>query len=449
MSTTFLGTKINKTTLQKYREIWASSPDQTLDVGILFEQVKSFIPSTEVVWGATELKSISDYIKPLNASVLIGGPWANILVNHIDDNTFAVEGTGEEFTKQFTYNKLSDHTSTTKPFGNVTYDDVGFKSSTIRWEQSDLIDKDMWLPVEVARGCAFSCAYCSYTRKNNVDSFKNPKVLRDELIRNYEMFGVTKFIVLDDLYNDSKEKVRVLYDEVWSKLPFKPEWASYMRLDMFWADKESADIILASGAKIGSFGIETLHDIAGKKVGKGLGRKRTIETLQMLKEKWNNDILIHSFFIAGLPNEPRESLEETIEWLKTTNLIDAYQWTPLWITPESHKSFVKDMNMISINNNKYGVSWLSDTNWINDMGITFEEATDIAKRAMETQMDGASVSFGGYADLRLSGFTHQEILQRKIDPLFDKKLIDQTQRLTERISARTKHVLNLRDHVTH
>ena len=447
ISTTFLGTKINKTTLQRYREVWESSKENTLDVGILFEQVHSFVPSTEVVWGAKELKYISDYIKPMNANVLIGGPWANILVNHIDDNTFAVEGSGEEFAKKFTQEKLLDSSALVKPFANTTYDDVEFKSSIIQWEPTDLIDKDMWLPIEVARGCAFSCAYCSYTRRNHFDSFKDPKTLRQELIRNYEMFGVTKYIVLDDLYNDSKEKVRVLYDEVWSKLPFKPEWGSYMRLDMFWADKESADIILASGARIGSFGIETLNDTAGKKVGKGLGRQRTIETLQMLKEKWKDEILIHSFFISGLPNEPRESLEDTIEWLKTTDLINAYQWTPLWITPPSHKTFVKDMNMISIDNNKYGVEWLSDTNWVNNMGISFEEANDIAKRAMETQMDGASVSFGGYADLRLSGFSHQEIYQRKNDPLFNTKLIDRTQALTSRISKRMEHVLTLRDHI--
>ena len=73
-------------------------------------------------------------------------------------------------------------------------------------------------------------------------------------------------MLVDDLYNDGKKKVRELYDKVWSKLPFDVEWTSYMRLDMFWADPESIEIVKASGARAGNFGIETLHNKAGAKV---------------------------------------------------------------------------------------------------------------------------------------------------------------------------------------
>ena len=81
-----------------------------------------------------------------------------------------------------------------------------------------------------------------------------------------------------------------------------------MRLDMLWADPDSAEIIRDSGCKFAQFGIETLHNVAGRKVGKGLGRDRILETLERLKPLWKDDVLVSAGFIAGLPFEPIESI---------------------------------------------------------------------------------------------------------------------------------------------
>ena len=60
------------------------------------------------------------------------------------------------------------------------------------------------LPLEVGRGCIFSCAFCSFDLigKRVGDWTKSPKVLRNELLENYEKFGVTTYNFTDELINE-------------------------------------------------------------------------------------------------------------------------------------------------------------------------------------------------------------------------------------------------------
>jgi hypothetical protein len=224
-----------------------------------------------------------------------------------------------------------------------------------------------------------------------------------------------------------------------------------MRLDLIWSDPESAEIIKASGAKIGSFGIETLHDRAGRKVGKGLGKERIIETLENLKKVWANDVLRHAFFIAGLPDEPKESIEATMAWTESTDLLYSVSWAPLWITPPDHKTFVleQSMNAIDADNDKYGIEWISTNNWINQQGVTFAEAskmcTDFYNNSTHSCSHGIRITFTDYANLRTAGMTHDDIVELKgiadsrgtLDPFL--------KNMREKIDRRLHLVLELKD----
>ena len=189
-----------------------------------------------------------------------------------------------------------------------------------------------------------------------------------------------------------------------------------MRLDMIWADPESADILKASGARIGSFGIETLHDRAGKRVGKGLGRDRILKTLERLKSVWGTDTLSAGLFIAGLPFEPRESIQETMAWVKDTDLLYTYSFTPMWISPPSHFDILNKLHSISLDNEKYGITWPTKDSWINSEGITFKEADEMAQWINAQKPLGMRINHGQYSDLRSAGLSHNEILKIKIDP---------------------------------
>ena len=435
----------------EYRHVWHSSDDQSMSVKPFSGKIDARVSVTEMAWGEHELNAMAAWC---SVPVLVGGSWITHMKNgnfhNLHDNVILVRNYAENFIEEFTNNRLKG-SSEHRIVDNITYDNNEFKESTIVWDNKDIIAPTDWLPLEVARGCAFACAYCTFPHRGKFDQFKDPKILRDELIRNYEMFGTTNYILVDDLYNDSKVKVRELHDKVWSNLPFKPEWSSYMRLDMFWHDPESIEIVKASGARMGSFGIETLDDKAGKAVGKGLGRKRIIETLEKIKASWGNEILVQANLIAGLPYETKESIRETLEWSLTTDLLFTASWFPMWITPPSHFEIVEEteVSKISKNIDKWEIKWLSEMNWINSAGITYNECDDLAfefiKRCNRHGLTSrATFTFVDYADLRTAGLSHQDILNVKSGK--DKGIVEEALlRVGTRTEQRLEKILSYND----
>jgi len=449
----------------EYRTQWHNSNESTIDLDPIFggsggsadsRTFSNKSAATEMVWSTGEIERLSKYCEDLNAPLLIGGSWVTYMRNGnfgtIHKNTHLIKGYAEQYVKEFTLEKIKDPTSS-PPYivSNSNYDSQEFKESSILYSKHDLISPENWLPLEIARGCAFNCAYCNFDHRNSRDSYKNTTALREELLRNYEEYGVTSYMLVDDLYNDSKTKIRDLYDNVWSKLPFDVEWVGYMRLDMFWADPESIEIVKASGARMGSFGIETLHNKAGAKVGKGLGKERILETLHALKEKWGDEVLVASNFIAGLPYEDRESIQETIDWSANTDLLFSSQWSPLWITPPEHFNIVTEESLTNLakDPDKWEIKWISPGNWINSAGLTFEEVDKMcvearAKMPDDMKMIRSIFGFFDYADLRSVGMTHRQIVDKRYGRLDPKVLYNINRKIQQRVEQRLEYWLQVK-----
>ena len=278
LSTTLMGMSLTVQDQEQYHDQWLQSTDPIMNIDFILKKVDDILPRASIIWNTKVLGRISHWLSSKHSVPFIVGGTAVDLVQTsgpaVHPNMHVVKNYAESYAKELGQ-ALTSVPPKEIPFvvNNTDYDNNEFKHSQIYWADSDFIEPHDWLPIEIARGCAFSCAYCNYPQRSKFDSYRHAQSLREELTRNYEKFGVTRYMLVDDLYNDSKDKVRFLYDEVWSRLPFTPEWVSFMRLDMIWADPESAQIIKASGAKYGGFGIETLHDRAGKRIGKGLGKQ--------------------------------------------------------------------------------------------------------------------------------------------------------------------------------
>jgi len=451
LSTTLMGMRVTESDREDYYDLWVKSPDAIIDIDFLVKKVDD--AKTDVLlWNAKALGRISHLLaSKYSVPFVIGGSYVNLVDTRAPlahPNMHVVKGYAEAHTKELTRARSSDPKQEV-PYivNNDHYDNTEFKDSQIYWTDSDFIKPDDWLPIEIARGCAFNCAYCNYPRRGEFDSYRHAKSMREELIRNYEKFGVTKYTLVDDLYNDSKEKVRFLYDEVWSRLPFKPEWVSFMRLDMFWADPDSAEIIKASGARYGGFGIETLNDQAGKRIGKGLGKKRIIETLTHLKQVWGDQVLIGANMIAGLPFEPIESIHESIDWTMTTDLIHGATWQYLQLIPP-------DINIIPINNlppdtknridsdfDKFGVKWLDRDNWINSVGVTNTMALKAVHRYKAPNPWSGRFNQYIYADVRSGGLTHEQIVNIHNGSVTEEIMDQQKVVIKHRINQRLNKIL--------
>ena len=247
------------------------------------------------------------------------------------------------------------------------------------WDDTDLINPGEMLPMEIARGCIFTCAFCSYplNGRKKMDYLKNPEVLREQFIENYDRFGTTNYFFLDDTFNDSVEKLEILHTEVFKKLPFKIKFGTYMRLDLINAHRETVSMLKDMGIAGAMFGIESLNYEANKSIGKGITIDKVIEIGKILAEEWGDEVFLDSQYILGLPNDGETEIKEWLDIALSEDFpIRTSQIFPLHLSNDSEN---KNMwtSKFGLNPEKYGYTFPDKNNptwWVNNKGFSLEDA---------------------------------------------------------------------------
>ena len=310
-----------------------------------------------------EIKDLARSINP-NCKFVIGGPDAvDIELNR--DFDYVVLGYADISSVNLAQHLLDHNVLLNKfyrsIFGFKVIDDAKaesfeFVTSTMKYEENDAILPGETMLIEIARGCIFSCSFCSYplNGKKKLDFIRSVDNLYNEMISNYERFGTTRYVLCDDTLNDSVEKCQLMYN-LSRRLPFKLEYWAYTRLDLLAAKPDTIDLLWKSGWRATLFGIETLDANAASLIGKGGSREKLINTLKELKIRYGDDINLTGSFIYGLPHESLESLERTTEWLLSADCpLDSFVTSALRIrSPEVIKGsgFLSDLDQ---NWTKYG-----------------------------------------------------------------------------------------------
>lgn len=253
-----------------------------------------------------------------------------------------------------------------------------FSNYNFSWHPSDHIFKGEVLPIEISRGCIFKCAFCNYplNGKKKLDFIKSPDVLLQEFKKNYDNYGTTKYVFCDDTHNDSVEKLEILFDKVYSKLPFKISFSAYIRLDLLKAHPHTIDLLKESGISTCFFGIESMNYESNKTIGKGLKPEYIVETLNLLKNKWKN-VFKEAGFIVGLPYDSKETICNWLDLITSKEFpLDKVSLSPLRIIKNT-KSFWP--NLIESNPEDYGYVFTSEKHWINNKGLSMHDAIEIVK----------------------------------------------------------------------
>lgn len=288
--------------------------------------------------------------------------------------------------------------------------------------------------LEVSRGCIFKCAFCAhpFTGKKKTDYIRSKESIVTEMVDNYNKFGVTRYLIGDDTFNDSVEKCQMMY-EISRQLPFKLEWWAYLRLDLLTAHPETMDYLFNSGLKAAFFGIETLNPKAASIIGKGSNRAKMLKTIADIKAKWGDSVSLFGSFIYGLPEEDLVSMQETTDFLLSyDNKLDAWGVGVLHIRPTmpGDNGFISD---IEKNYEKYGYRNIGEDEisgggdlksfrqrhhiiWENK----FTDYYSVLKMADELyDKSKTKMKFDGYTALRLSGLGIEldQVLNKRIDEI--------------------------------
>lgn len=182
--------------------------------------------------------------------------------------------------------------------------------------EQDIILPNETLPIELGRGCIFKCKFCSYPNigKKKHTYQRQQHLILDEMKWNYEQFGTTNYMFLDDTVNEDVDKINFL-TTIKKEIGTLITWNGYLRADLIWSHKNHQQL-LDSGLRNAYFGLESLHPPTAKLIGKawnGTHAKDWIPTLY--NDLWNKQVAIEGSFIVGLPDEPEESMIASAHWV--------------------------------------------------------------------------------------------------------------------------------------
>ena len=169
----------------------------------------------------------------------------------------------------------------------------------------------------VARGCPFSCTYCSRTFGKTFRSHGIERILSEinSLITTYH---VEQINIEADTLTVNKKFIRALCNAlIEQKISQKISWTCESRVDT--VDEETLQLMKRAGCWQISYGVETGTQRLLDRINKSVTLHQVEEIFELTKKV---GISIRGFFMLGLPTETREDSLATIAFAKKLD--------PLW-----------------------------------------------------------------------------------------------------------------------
>lgn len=334
-----------------------------------------------------EEDDITQYIKNINpdCKIIVGGAMVNKKSLQSSNIDIVASGYGEVNVPDILMslkNKVD-----IKPHFEDIWSMHEIQTSSMTWTPEDLILSTETLPLEVARGCIFKCNFCNFRMigKEKGTYVRASELIRDELIRNYENFGITSYWITDDTFNDDNDRLEAIRDIIQS-LPFKVRLVAFIRFDLVMLKKQ-AELIRDCGLAMIHAGFETINPESAKDLGKGYDPMKQMEYLTELKKDLWKDIYVHSGFMIGLPSDTKKTVKDMLNWLRSSeNPLDSYYVAALSIALPDKEASAPPSNFAK-NPEEFGYEWIPYTqpeieeymqdgnfvNYKNKAGLTYED----------------------------------------------------------------------------
>jgi radical SAM superfamily enzyme YgiQ (UPF0313 family) len=196
---------------------------------------------------------------------------------------------------------------------------------------------------------------------------------------NYDNFGIDRYYVADETFNDRVEKIRKFAD-VTEKLTFDPFFSGFIRADLMSVPGQIEELQrLNFGGQY--YGIETFHRPSGKVVGKGADPEKVKQLMLDCRTYFRKHNSLYRgtiSLIVGLPFEMKETLEQSFRWLRKNWHTEGLIVFPLVVedTDLSPESDYTNLSSFGKNLQKYGLRVMS-----------LEEAIEKEKSTKITSID--------------------------------------------------------------
>ncbi len=202
------------------------------------------------------------------------------------------------------------------------------------WDQYKYIPLGTRVAIpNLARGCPFTCSFCSQWKFWRDYRVRDPKDVVDEIQELHEKHGVGFFILADEEPTINRKKFIAFCEELISRgLPDKVKWGINTRVTDIYRDRDLLKFYRKAGLVHVSLGTEAAAQMKLDIFNKETKVDENKEAIRLLREA---DIFVEAQFIVGLDNETAETLEETYQmaWDWQPDLANWAMYTPWPYTP--------------------------------------------------------------------------------------------------------------------
>ncbi len=204
----------------------------------------------------------------------------------------------------------------------------------LEWEKYKYIPLNTRVAIpNMARGCPFTCSFCSQWKFWRDYRVRDPKKVVDEIERLVTKHQVGFFILADEEPTINRKKFVEFCQELIDRgLPDKVKWGINTRVTDIYRDKELLSFYRKAGLVHVSLGTEAAAQMKLDRFNKETKVGENKEAIRLLREA---DIFVEAQFIVGLDNETPETLEETYQmaWDWQPDLANWAMYTPWPYTP--------------------------------------------------------------------------------------------------------------------
>ncbi|WP_430464663.1 magnesium-protoporphyrin IX monomethyl ester anaerobic oxidative cyclase [Tabrizicola sp.] len=185
----------------------------------------------------------------------------------------------------------------------------------------------------MARGCPFTCSFCSQWKFWRDYRVRDPKKVADEIERLVNDHQVGFFILADEEPTINRRKFIEFCEELIARgLPDKVKWGINTRVTDIMRDKDLLPLFRRAGLVHVSLGTEAAAQLKLDQFNKETTVADNKLAIKLLRDA---DIFVEAQFIVGLDNETPETLEETFQmaWDWQPDLANWAMYTPWPFTP--------------------------------------------------------------------------------------------------------------------
>ncbi len=176
-----------------------------------------------------------------------------------------------------------------------------------------------------SRGCPYRCLYCHQVFGKRMRAH-SPERIMQEIRMLHDTFGVTSFQIIDDIFNLDRERAMRFYDLVVREgLDLTFSFPNGLRGDR--VDPEMVDAMWEAGVRYVSYAVETGSPRVQKLIRKNLKLERIRDAIALSTAK---GIVTRGFFMIGFPTETEEEALMTVEFARSTDLVQAMFFTVVY-----------------------------------------------------------------------------------------------------------------------